>query len=114
VSESDKLRKHALECMRLAADCTQLARDVDSPPLQSHFRRIAKVWPTLMDRGPNADPIPKITKRIYPPTAGLRGDTPLPSRSLQLFFRRIAVKTGLCLDCLAQNRLRPRPAESLI
>jgi beta-lactamase class C len=56
----------------------------------------------------------RITKRIYPPTGGLRGDTPQPSRSPQLFFRRIAVKTGLCLDCLAQNGFRPRPAESLI
>jgi hypothetical protein len=55
VSESDNLGMHALECMRLAADCTQLARDVDSPALQSHFLRMAKVWSTLVDRGPSAD-----------------------------------------------------------
>jgi hypothetical protein len=55
VSESDNLRKHALECMRLAADCMQLVGDVHSPILQAHFLRMAKVWPTLADRGPSAD-----------------------------------------------------------
>ncbi len=49
------LRKHALECLRLAAECEQLARDLRIPSLQSHFHRMAKVWPTLADRGPNAD-----------------------------------------------------------
>ncbi len=49
------LRKRALECLRLAADCEQLARDVRSPRLQSHFHRMAKVWPALADRGQSAD-----------------------------------------------------------
>ena len=31
MSDSDNLRKHALECMRLAADCMQLAGDAPSP-----------------------------------------------------------------------------------
>jgi hypothetical protein len=65
VSESDNLRKHALECMRLAADCMQLAGDVHSPTLQSHFLRMARVWPTLADRGPSADAQTKNgTKRV--------------------------------------------------
>jgi hypothetical protein len=52
VSESDNLRKHALECMRLAADCMELAGDVHSPTLQSHFLRMARVWSAQADRGP--------------------------------------------------------------
>jgi len=55
VSESDYSRKHALECMRLAADSMQLAGDVQNPALQSHFVRMARVWSDLADRGPNAD-----------------------------------------------------------
>jgi hypothetical protein len=55
VSESDNSRKHALECMRLAADCTQLADDVHSPTLQQHFLRMAKVWSTHAEQGPVKD-----------------------------------------------------------
>jgi hypothetical protein len=29
----------------------QLARDAQSPALQSHFLRMAKLWPTLAERG---------------------------------------------------------------
>ena len=46
VSESHNSRKHELECLRLAADFKQLARDVRSPTLRSHFRRMAKAWAT--------------------------------------------------------------------
>ena len=55
VSESDYSRKHALECMRLAADSMQLAGDVQNPALQSHFVRMARVWSDLAVRGPNGD-----------------------------------------------------------
>jgi hypothetical protein len=55
VSESD-LRKHALECMRLAADCMQLVGDVPNPALQRHFLRMARVWTTRAERGPGAYP----------------------------------------------------------
>jgi hypothetical protein len=55
VSESDYLRKHALECLRLAADSMQLAGDVQNPALQSHFVRMARVWSDLAVRGPNGD-----------------------------------------------------------
>ena len=53
--ESDYSRKHALECMRLAADSMQLAGDVQNPALQSHFVRMARVWSDLAVRGPNGD-----------------------------------------------------------
>ena len=51
MSDSDNLRRHALESMRLAADCKQLAGDVHNPALQSHFLRMAKIWTTQAVRG---------------------------------------------------------------
>ena len=51
MSESYYSRKHALECLRLEAECLQLARDVHSPALRSHFLRMAKLWPALAERG---------------------------------------------------------------
>ena len=44
MSETVNWRKHELECMRMAADCMQLAGDVQNPALQSHFVRMARVW----------------------------------------------------------------------
>lgn len=44
---SDNLRKHELECLRMEADCMQLAGDVHSPDLQAHFIRMAKEWSVL-------------------------------------------------------------------
>jgi hypothetical protein len=55
VPESDNLRKHALECMRLATDCMQLVGNVHSPTLRSHFLRMAGVWRILADREPSTD-----------------------------------------------------------
>jgi hypothetical protein len=55
VSESDNSRKHALECLRLAADCMQLAGDVHNLPLQSRFVRMAREWSRLAAQGPNVD-----------------------------------------------------------
>jgi hypothetical protein len=55
VSESVNWRKYELECMRLAADCMQLVGNVDSPALQSHFLRMARVWSDRAVRGPSAD-----------------------------------------------------------
>ena len=80
MSESDNSRKHALECIRLAADCMQLAGDVHSPALQSHFVRMARVWSDLAVRGPNADTrtesgIPRLesrNKRVTWPARELR------------------------------------------
>ena len=55
MSEPDS-QKHALECMRLAADCMQLVGDVASPALQRHFLRMARVWTTRAERGPGEYP----------------------------------------------------------
>jgi hypothetical protein len=55
VSQSDYLRKHALECARLAAECMQLVGDVASPTLQRHFLRMAGVWTANAEHGPGAD-----------------------------------------------------------
>lgn len=51
---SYNLRKHELECMRLAIDCKRLAREVDDIALQSHFLQMAKIWSNLADQGPGA------------------------------------------------------------
>jgi hypothetical protein len=55
MSESDILRKHRLECMRLAADCRQLAADIARPDLQSHFLRLAGMWTNLASQEANAE-----------------------------------------------------------
>jgi hypothetical protein len=55
VSEPVNRRKHELEYMRLAANCMQLAGDVQSPALQSHFVRMAREWSRLAAHGPNTD-----------------------------------------------------------
>jgi hypothetical protein len=54
VSESEYSRKHALECLRLEADCMQLAGDIQNPALQSHFVRMAREWSSLAVQGPKA------------------------------------------------------------
>lgn len=55
MSKTNDLRKHELECLRLSAELMQLAGDAPTPALQSHFLRMARVWPILADRGPGAD-----------------------------------------------------------
>jgi hypothetical protein len=55
VSDTDYSKRHALECLRLAADCMQLVGDVDHPALQSHFLRMAREWTSLAVQGPNAN-----------------------------------------------------------
>ena len=77
MSESD-LRKHALECVRLAADCMQLVGDVRSPTWQRHFLEMARIWTARAERGPSVDtPTRNSTKRVYPARArGLRDSEP--------------------------------------
>jgi hypothetical protein len=55
MSKLDHLRRHSLECMRLAADCMQLAGDVRRPAWQAHFIRMAKEWRSLAEKGPSAE-----------------------------------------------------------
>jgi hypothetical protein len=54
MSEAGNFQKHALECTRLEADCMQLAGDLHSATLQSHFLRMAREWRLLADQGPSA------------------------------------------------------------
>jgi hypothetical protein len=46
MSEAKQLRKHAVECLRLQADCMQLAGVARSPNMQSHFVSMARFWGT--------------------------------------------------------------------
>jgi DNA-binding PucR family transcriptional regulator len=55
VSEPERSLKHALECLRLEADCMQLAGTVRSHSLQSHFVRMAGFWSSLALSGPSAN-----------------------------------------------------------
>jgi hypothetical protein len=45
--DSKQSQMHALECLRMAADCLQLSRDVHSDKLQAHFVQMAEAWSTL-------------------------------------------------------------------
>ena len=47
MSESDNVRKYALACMRLAAECRDLAADVPEPELRAHFLHMASMWTEL-------------------------------------------------------------------
>jgi hypothetical protein len=55
MSKPEQMRKHALECLRLEADCMQLAGDARNPNVQSHFVRMARLWCGLAVSGLNAD-----------------------------------------------------------
>ena len=53
MSEADSRRKHALECLRLSADCMQLAGDAPTPELQRHYLQMAQTWSALAESGPD-------------------------------------------------------------
>lgn len=55
VADQDSLRKYSLECLRLATECEQLARDAESPALRQHFHHMAEIWTGLAERGLGAD-----------------------------------------------------------
>jgi hypothetical protein len=55
MSNPELLRKHALDCLRLEADCMQLAGDARNANVQSHFVRMARVWSGLAVSGPGAN-----------------------------------------------------------
>jgi hypothetical protein len=54
-------RKRELECLRLASDLRQLAKETPDPDLRAHCLRIAKQWsdeadePTKDDTGADKD-----------------------------------------------------------
>ena len=50
--EAKQLQKHALECLRLKADCMQLAGVAHGHDVQSHFVHMAGFWSALAASGP--------------------------------------------------------------
>jgi hypothetical protein len=60
--ETKQLPNHALACLRLQADCMQLAGVARSPNVQSHFVSMARFWGTFAASGPSSDARPKLSK----------------------------------------------------
>ena len=54
MSNFDHMQKRSLECLRLAAECTQLAASVHRPVWQAHFTAMAKEWRSLAEVDPSA------------------------------------------------------------
>ena len=81
MSEPVNRREHELECMRLAASCMQLAGDVQSPALQSHFVRMARVWSDRAVRGPNPD---TRTESEYPESESKQTGWPGPRENFAI------------------------------
>ena len=49
--------RHALECLRLAADCRSLAQDLNVPNVRMRLLRMSDMWTALADQalyGPQA------------------------------------------------------------
>jgi hypothetical protein len=44
------VHKYALLCLRLAAECRNLAADVPEPDLRAHFLYMASRWTELADQ----------------------------------------------------------------
>jgi hypothetical protein len=53
MAEPNHLDIHALECLRLEADCRELAKSVRSPDLQSQLLRMAQTSLDLAESGPD-------------------------------------------------------------
>ena len=53
--EAKRLRKHTLECLRLQADCMELAGVAYGHNVQSHFVSMAEFWGALAVSGPSVD-----------------------------------------------------------
>ncbi len=50
MSESDNSQRHVLACMRMAAECRDLAADVPEPDLRAHLLHMASRWMELADQ----------------------------------------------------------------
>jgi hypothetical protein len=53
--DAKQLRKHALECLRLQADCMELAGVAHCQNMQSHFAFMAQFWGNLAVSGPSSN-----------------------------------------------------------
>ena len=60
--EAKQLQRYALECLRLQADCMQLAGVACSLNVQSHFVSMAQFWGALAASGPSSDAGSKLSK----------------------------------------------------
>jgi len=63
--DAKQLRKHALECLRLQADCMELAGVAHGSNVQSHFVFMAKFWGNLAVSGPSLMQARKFSKLKY-------------------------------------------------
>jgi hypothetical protein len=52
VSESNRVQKYTLLCLRMAAECRNLAEDVPTPELRGRFLHMAGTWTELADQPP--------------------------------------------------------------
>jgi hypothetical protein len=50
VSESDYARKHSLQCLRLAAECRDLAAMASKTEMWARLLRMADIWEELADQ----------------------------------------------------------------
>ena len=50
MSESEHARKHSLLCLRLAAECRDLAAAASTPELRARVLRMADMWEELGER----------------------------------------------------------------
>ena len=60
--DAKQLQKHALECLRLQADCMRLAGVAHGQNMQSHFVSMARFWGALAISGPNSDTGPTLSE----------------------------------------------------
>jgi hypothetical protein len=59
VFDSGHSRKYVLECLRMEADCMQLAAEIKNQTLASHFVRMSKTWAVLADSANHPTATPK-------------------------------------------------------
>jgi hypothetical protein len=57
--DAKQLQKHALACLRLQADCMELAGVAHYRNMQSHFLSMAQFWGDLAVSGPSSKAGPK-------------------------------------------------------
>jgi hypothetical protein len=50
VSESNRVQKYTLLCLRMAAECRNLAEDVPTSELRARFLHMAGTWTELADQ----------------------------------------------------------------
>ena len=50
VFKSNYVERYALQCMRFAAECRDLADDVPDPGLRTQYLRMSRKWTELADK----------------------------------------------------------------